>query len=212
MSEEIFKKIYTKLQLISNESKVMAKQQNLNKKWAYSVCGTPIRKNAAVIMGINWGGGRFDEEFAPQQKMPTQEEFMKGLKNGSYDFLKKASPYLTRYANIDINKDEFNYTNLCFFRSPSSNDLSFKDYELSIPIFKDLITEIQPSKIVCLGTSVYTYLRLCFDEIHKVEAGNKVKFKGYDGKLWKFPFYCVPHPNARVSNIVREEVWKKVFQ
>lgn len=115
--------------------------------------------------------------------MPTKEEFLEQLKDGSYNFLQRTSEYFYKHANINIAEGEFNYTNLCFFRSPQAKDISHQDYKLSIPIFKRLITEINPPRILCLGTTNYKYLEPEFDEIFTVKGIEGSKNRGYRGRL-----------------------------
>lgn len=213
MNEDIFKSISSELRLKADQSPLVIKRSNSDKKWAYSICGTPIQRNVGVIMGINWGGGsdKSGEEYKPQEKMPTKEEFLKELKSGSYKFLERTNKYLTEYGKVNIWEGEFNYTNLCFFRSPTAKDITLRDYELSIPIFKALIAEINPPQILCLGTTSYKYLKSEFDEISVVRGIEGSKHRAYRGRLWGIPFHCLPHPNAQISTNDRDELWKNVF-
>lgn len=86
---------------------------------------TPIQLNKGVLLGLNWGGGgqKNTYTYESQKSMPTPEEFKRDLMAGSYSFLTRSKHYLERYPKIDIYGGQFNYTNLCLFRTPKEKNL-----------------------------------------------------------------------------------------
>lgn len=175
--------------------------------WFYSICGTPIQVNKGIIIGINWG---VDNHYQHQRqsKMELDEE----IKN--YKFIKRSSPFLQNYLHIDLEKLDFNYSNLCFFRTPKENNLTFNDYALSIPLFKEYVKFINPPWIFSFG--ITNFLRLIqageiIKDQFKKHPDNNNKFYGVSGKLWGAKFYAVPHPGAHMSIDARLKIWNSIM-
>lgn len=182
------------------------KSHQKDKGWFYSICGTPIQVNKGIIIGINWGVDN-KHQHKRQSKMEIDEE----IKN--YKFIKNSSDFLINYLQINLEILDFNYSNLCFFRTPKENNLTFADYELSIPLFKEYVKFINPPWIFSFG--ITNFLRLLESKIIKKEQykkhpDNNNKFYGVSGKLWDTNFYAVPHPNAHVPSEARLTIWKAI--
>lgn len=210
--QEIYDSTLAKVILSFSDSSIFKKQNLAGKNWGLSICATPIQIGKGIILGINWGGGNSkDENFKIQQEMPSKESFLKDYIQGSYAFLKKSQKLIQEFVRAHIEKVEFNYTNLCFFRSPASKDLEYKDYEICLPIFKMLVIDINPPWILSLGNSNMNILKPLIKDLKRVKTIGSIHL-AYFGKLWEHDFYCVPHPNARrLSNAIRYEIWKNVF-
>ncbi|RRO21418.1 hypothetical protein [Flavobacteriaceae bacterium 14752] len=136
--EEIFfNYLIEKTKKTYKQSPVYEKYNGEN--WNYAICDTPIKKNAPVLFGLNWGGKNHNT----QDKMPKKNYLRK------FKLAKHANKYLKKYFLVEI--DNINYTNLCFFRTPSTKHLTHKDWELSFPLFKEFIEFIQPPFCIMLG-------------------------------------------------------------
>lgn len=190
------------------ETPIYAKQMNEKNQilWHYSVCGTPIQSGKGVIMGINWGVGK--DSHRPQEGIPPGDDIIE------YSFMKRSNSLFKDYLKLDIDKKNFNYTNLCFFRSPKAADLAPKDFELSLPLFKQYICHINPPWIFSLGNAVIHPLKE-LGELEDIKSypgsSNGKTFKGFSGQLWDWKFYNVPHPNAHMTSSVRKTIWEKVL-
>ncbi len=203
VSEELF---FQNLLLNTKEafsnSAICVKQKHLNQEWNYSVCGTPLQVGKGIIMGINWGA---DGNHPAQTMMPDGRDIL------DYKFISRSRLLLESYIKIDFVSLNFNYTNLCFFRTPRESLLEDKDYELSLPIFRQLVEYINPPWIFSLAIRNYqTLSRL--KQLHDTKEfkDSSQKVTGIKAQLWEYPFYAVPHPNARVSSKSRQEIWKQV--
>lgn len=181
-------------------------------KWGISVCATPIQIGKGMILGINWGGGGPGDKhvYESQQKMPTLDQFKADFKNGSYGFLTRSADYLKKYPGIDVEDGEFNYTNLCLFRSPNQKFLLTDDYESCFDTFKFLVAAIEPPWILSLGTGNVERIKALIPAFSpEIETAGRAT--GRRDKLLEIPFYCVPHPNAHLSKPDRDGIWEKVF-
>lgn len=184
------------------ESSIYHKQKTLNKKWNYAICATPITKDSGVIFGINWGG---EDGYEAQTTMPTGQGITK------YHFIQQSRQFLEKHWGLDITSVNFNYTNLCFFRSPSEKYLLKKDYELSLPLFEKYIRYINPPWLLSIGSSnlkVLDHFGL-LKNIHR-HFDNQNKFKGHSAQLWDYNIFSVPHPSAHLTNEARQTIWTKV--
>jgi hypothetical protein len=126
------------------KSTIYQKQLSLGEQWNYSICATPISKGNGVIFGINWGGSG---DFTAGTVMPTGDDI------AGYHFIKQSKTFLEKHWQIDISKINFNYTNLCFFRTPKEKDLSFDDYKLSWPLFEKYVDYINPPWLLSIGVT-----------------------------------------------------------
>ena len=186
------------------KSPVKEKQEELGKNWNYAICETPIQKNKGIIFGLNWGG----DNHQPQSDFPVAE------KERNWNFMNNSLHYFDKYLKIK-SISEVNYSNLCFFRSPKIHYLNWKDWELAIPLFRRYVDYINPPWALLLGKTgigildYYGHLK----NLKKIEIkGKRKRTFGYSGILFeKYPFYCVPHPQAHIATDVREKVWKNVI-
>lgn len=103
-----------------------------------------------------------------------------------------------------------------FFRSPDIQKLTQKDWELSIPLFQEYVNYINPKWTVLLGKTGVTILNNSshLDNIQKITVhGKDKKTNGYTANLFgKYPLFCVPHPQARISRESRYKIWNQLFQ
>ena len=170
--------------------KEFQKSQLNGKGYSYSICGTPIIKKRPIIFGINWGGSKGE----PQADMPKEAN---AKEINDYSFIKGVKRCIDSELHINFEQINFNYTNLCFFRTPSASGLQPADFERSIPLFKKYVEFIQPTWLLSVSMSNFDHLRNHLEEIN-----------GYvSAKLWNFDIFFVPHPGARLSPIKRQEMW-----
>jgi uracil-DNA glycosylase family 4 len=180
-------------------------------KWGLSLCATPVNPGKSVILGLNWGGATDKTRYSIQRRFPTKEEFLEDYNAGEYPFIQKSKAFITEFLKFEIEDGEFNYTNVCLFRSPNVSDLSIREVRWCMPILKEFIELIKPPCILSLGNTNIVYLEPDLKELKKfAEPGTS--HVGYSGMLWGHPFYSVPHPNARkLTDEVRHKIWSAVF-
>jgi len=186
------------------QSPIYQKQLRRGKQWNYSICATPISKGNGVVFGINWGGS---DNFEPQTVMPVDEEI------SEYRFIKQSRQNLENHWGLDIESINFNYSNLCFFRTPKGKDLSADDFKLSLPLFEKYIRYINPRWILSIGGTNIKVLD-SFGALKNIKQhfDNQDKFKGHSGQLWDWNIYSVPHPSARLTSEARQTIWTKVTE
>ena len=199
---EFIEKLLAKTKTEFSKSPIYKKQNDENKRWGFSICGTPIQKGKGILFGINWGGSG---EYEEQNKMPE------GNNIAGDDFIKRSKHFFDEYLSLKFDELNFNYTNLCFFRTPKIDDLSFQDYKLSYPLFEEYVKYIQPPWIFSLGITSYDILK----KMGQLNADSEIKdssqkHRGATGKFLGFNFYAVPHPNAHLKNNSRKEIWAQV--
>src|SRR3569623_58374 len=114
----------------------------------------PIQLKKGILMGINWEA---DDNHMAQSAMPDGKI--------SQTFIKRSKQYLEDYLKLNFININFNYANLCFFRSPHESDLMNEDYSLSLPLFKGYVEYIKPQSCKEIPDSLG-------------------KFKGISGTLW----------------------------
>ncbi len=204
MSEEIkfFEELRQKTLDIFYESPIYKKQHEENQQWGFSICGTPIQIGKGIIFGINWGG---NGEYEDQSEMPKGNEILE------YDFIKRSKTFFDKYLHLKFDEPNFNYTNLCFFRTPNIKYLSFQDYERSYPLFVEYVKFIQPPWIFSLGITGYDILK----KLGPLKADPDIRDssqsqRGATGKFFGFNFYAVPHPNAHLKGDSRQEIWAQI--
>lgn len=203
---EFFNQLLIKTENAFHQSDVI----HTNPNWSYSVCGTPIYRNAGLIAGLNWGGGGSGEIFEAQVKYPN------GSDVESYQFIKRLFPFLREYLKVEDIK-HLNYSNLSFFRSPHLSDLTKKDWELSKSLFHDYIAYVQPEWIVLLGITGLDKATKLLDveTIEQFNVGKEKVFKAFKAQsssLTKLTnLFAFPHPSARVPLRIREQLWREVF-
>lgn len=195
-------------------SEVKFRQDRNTLKWGLSLCATPVNPGKAVILGISWGGAVSAgvTRYSIQRRFPTKEEFLEDYYIGGYPFIQKSKDLISEFLQIKIEDVEFNYTNVCLFRSPNVSDLSIKEVRWCMPILKEFIELIDPPCILSLGNTNIVYLEPDLRDLKKfTEIGTP--HVGYSGMLWGRPFYSVPHPNARkLTDEVRHTIWESVFR
>jgi uracil-DNA glycosylase len=195
-------------------SEVKFSQDRNTSKWGISLCATPLNPGKTVILGINWAGAASTEiaRYSFQRRFPTKEEFLKDYNAGKYPFILKSKKLISEFLNINIDDAEFNYTTVCLFRSPNISDLSIKEVRWGMPILKEFIELINPPCVLSLGNTNIVFLEPDLRDLKKyTETGSP--HVGYSGLLWEYPFYSVPHPNARkLSEELRHQIWDTVFK
>lgn len=184
------------------ESPVYLKQQQENKKWNYSVCGTPIQKNKGILFGINWGA---DSDHPAQSDMPNGEDVKE------YRFMQRSKDYLQNGWISSIETPSYNYTNFCFFRTPRASDLVYDDYLLSSGLFEKYVRFINPPWLLAIGTTSFYKLE-DLGILTEIKAFAHGKARGYAARLWDWNLFAVPHPVARLSNESRKAIWDQVTQ
>lgn len=200
--ERFFKLLLEQTKKQFELSPICRKQIELGKKWNYSICGTPIQTGRGILLGINWGA---DDSHEAQSKMPDGEDI------AGYGFIRRSEQYLKKHLQLNLESLNFNYANLCFFRSPRESDLTDDDYKLSLPLFKQYVEFINPPWIFSLGSGNSNRLINTGELKSITEYPDKAgKFRGLSGTLWDVPYFSVPHPNARVKRISRDEIWESL--
>lgn len=200
--ENFFQQLREQTKKNFTDTPIYQMQKRLGKQWNYSVCGTPIQNKKGILMGINWGA---DENNEAQLVMPDGKDI------ATYKFIKRSKKYLETYLQLNLDTVDFNYANLCFFRSPGEKDLMNEDYKQSLPLFKQYVEFIKPPWIFSLGESNTKRLQQLGElKSCKEIPDSQSKFKGIIGNLWGVPYFSVPHPNARVKAKSRDEIWKGV--
>lgn len=215
---QMFQKLLDQSTELFAQSRLKSSQEQKKVKWGMSLCATPLAQKKGILLGINWGGGngRVGDNYDVQAQMPTRTDFLDAYLDGQYRFIKNSRELLNKCLDIDVESDplQFNYTNLCFFRSPDVSHISFSDVEVCLPIIRQLIEFIDPPWILSLGNSNMKYLEGDIKDLKttsKKGTNQKNQF-GYAGTLWGKKFYCVPHPNAKwLTKDIRSEIWKSVF-
>ncbi len=202
--EQFLKQLLFETKIKFQESPIFNEQLTLEEHWYYSICGTPIQIEKGILLGINWGAGG---EHQPQTEMPDGKDIL------AYNFIQRSRQNLEKYLSLDFNDINFNYSNLCFFRSPHEIFLRPKDYENSLPLFKQYVDFIKPKWIFSLGNNNCKILSQ-FGKLtdFKEYLDSERKHKGVTAKLWDYDFFSVPHPNARVKTKSRIEIWEQIGQ
>lgn len=184
------------------KSPVYQKQLQLGRQWNYAVCATPIQKGRGVIFGINWGGV---DNFSPQTVIPSGHDIV------DYNFIKQSRQFLEKHWGLDIASINFNYANLCFFRTPKQNILSADDYKLSLPLFEKYIRYINPPWTLSIGgTNLKVLGSLGVLKNVRQHFDKQGKFKGHSGQLWDWNIFSVPHPSAHLTSGARQTIWEIV--
>lgn len=185
---------------------IKAYQDKHNKNWNYAICETPFHKGQGLIFGLNWGGDNHN----PQSEYPKTDK-----EERNWNFINNSRRYFDKYLHVQ-NIGNINYSNLCFFRSPEIKYLKWADWELSMSLFKKYVDRVKPAWTVLLGNTgvpILTHFEH-LEVVSKIEVkGKKKRTYGYKGILFnEHPFYCVPHPQAKIATDVRNEVWDKLFR
>jgi len=184
--------------------------------WGLSICATPIQFEEIMIIGINWGGGGVSDkyEYTVQEHMPSFDEFKSQYEKNEYRFLKRINNFSKIFLSLELSEGKFNYSNLCFFRTPDVKKLEDKDFEVCAEIFECIINKIRPKKIISFGTGNIKYLKKYFNEKFKAEpvTVEGTSHTSFVGSLCGFKFYNLPHPMARkLSDDTYAKIWHKLF-
>lgn len=202
-SETDIKKLIFFKELLS-ETKIAYENSKISKEnFYYSICGTPLNIGDGLIIGINWG---VDKEHSAQSEIPDGKDIV------TYNFIKRSKELLEQFTNVSFTDINFNYSNLCFFRSRKASDLCIEDYQNSKQLFIKYLKFIKPQWVISLGntnTKVLSQLSILTNEIEFIDK--EQKHKSYKGYILDIPYYSVPHPNARVKSESRNLLWQKVF-
>ncbi len=187
-----------------SDTKTAYKQSEISKEnLYYSICGTPFNIGGGLIIGINWG---VDNDHTAQYEMPDGKDI------SNYKFIKRSRYLLEKYTDISLSEVNFNYSNLCFFRTKKAADLCFADYYNSKDVFVKYLNFIKPKWVISLGnTNTTILLQLSLLSIQQEFTDNEQKHKSYKGSILGFPYYSFPHPNARVKTEARNLLWEKAF-
>ena len=198
--QDFFDSLLAKTKAAFEQSPLKAKHPDA--RWFYSVCGTPVQTGKPVVLGINWGVGTSEHE--AQTTMPDGND----VKN--YDFIRDSSLYVKKHFNLNASAADYNYSNLCFFRTPDIGYLSSGDYQLSLPLFEEFIAHVKPPYILSIGTTNFDVLRgqkriadwKQTDVPGASMQGQAARYKGVK-------CFFVPHPQARLSNEHRVQLWEQ---
>src|SRR5680860_346672 len=195
MSEEqFFSELQAKTEKVFEKSEVYSK--NKNKNWFYSICNGPILRNMPIVCGLNWGVSQ-SKDFKGHN---PQNIYPKDIDTNTWPFKTHVNRYLPEY--FDYSFDEINYSNQCFFRTPDTKYLSYKDWRDAIPLFKLYVDYIDPPYIIMLGVPRH----LDGEELKGVEkkeySSNGVTKRSFvrTGILFgQYKFGSVPHSAAYIS-------------
>lgn len=180
------------------------------RKWKYALCATPIQLGKGIILGINWGVGDQNYVFCPSEPMPTITDYS----IDDYPFLKRSNSYLLKYLHIDAYKPNFNYTNLCLFRTPKAKNLILQDYISCQEIIKAYIEFINPPWILSLSLGNYDILKKTIpkNEIQEYKNQNSNSYGPFVLKIWNYKFLFLPHPNSQTKQYIRDNIWHETFK
>lgn len=178
--------------------------------WYYSISSTPLKKNATLLVGLNWGVSP-EGEHEPQPQMPDKP--FKEI--GDLGSFKRVIPYLDKY----LPNDELVQSNFCFFRSKKESQLTQKDFELSTPLFNELVETISPTKIIGFSNKLRDYFLKNTELFQGQEPYSISSNKGtlqiikgtYSVNGKKIPTYFLPHPNYPISSDARDKAWNYCF-
>lgn len=213
-----FEQLREKTETAFQSSPVKEMQDARERRWNYSICGTPIRKERGVIFGLNWGGGGekdIDPDTRKVLEYPAQPSMPDGHNVEKYGFISQSLPLLEKHLGVN-DLSQVNYTNLCFFRSPNVKYLEEYDWRLSLPLFKELIGYIDPPWLLLSGTSGLSRLdhlgELSNFNEHSVPHGNKT-YRSFSARLLGRPLAAVYHPKyvrrASLPEEVEDQLWAK---
>src|SRR3989304_2660006 len=146
--EQFFKYLREKTDKAFLESDIYQKQLHLGVQWNYSICATSIKPGKGLVFGLNWGA-RNGQKYSRQEKMPDDS-------TKDWPYANRMRGYVSKHLNSRV--EELNYTNLCFFRSKSIEDLSPLDWELSKSLFSEFVEYVRPPWMLMTGTSRFTNL------------------------------------------------------
>lgn len=173
-------------------SPIFAEQQQLCRQWNFSVCGTPIQVGKGILLGINWG---VSGDHKPQAEMPDGKDIP------TYNFIRRSRQYLETYLLLNFDTMNFNYTNLCFFRTPKEIFLRVTDYENCLPLFRQFVEFIKPEWIFSLSNNNSKILSR-FGQLTDCRSfyDHEQKYKGVKATLWGQSILFRPTPQRASKN------------
>lgn len=145
--------IFNKIGIAFEKSDVKKLAEEKGKEWFYSLCTSKPRKGQPLIIGLNWGAK--SEKFQPQDinNLPESIQWNEmGSLSRIKDFLKENFPLLPL--------ENFNQSNLCFFRSKKEKQLTQKDKDLCKNIFEEFIELLKPQIMFGFSAPLRNYLIL----------------------------------------------------
>ena len=204
--QQFYEYLTNKTAQVFQRSPIKQKQESLGN---YAVCATPIQREKGIIFGLNWRAEKNKPYRIPDPNIMSDGSCIK-----NYPFVIRAKPYLSKYLGLDVDHPDFNYTNLCFFRSYDTAALEERDWANSMELFMEYVDYIDPPFLLMLGTTQVKRLRelpLLSGELDKhIHLTSKALYSSYSVLLKNgSKLICVPHPQARLSNTTRHELWKK---
>ncbi len=108
--------------------------------------------------------------------------------------------------------------NFCFFRSKGEDQISWKDLELSTPLFNDLIAIIKPARIIGFSSKLRNHIMEKESgtrfESANIPSNNRTLMvaKGmYRAIGNEVPIFFLPHPNAKFTSEARRKAWDFCF-
>ncbi|BFP40573.1 hypothetical protein FGF1_14180 [Flavobacteriaceae bacterium GF1] len=201
--KQFFKQLQEKTDRVFKNSEVYSK--NKDKNWYYSICNGPIYSKKPIVFGLNWGVSQ-DKDFEGHQ---AQTSYPSIIDNDTWPFKTHVNHYLLKYFGYTF--DEVNYSNLCFFRTPNTDYLSYQDWRDAIPLFKEYVEYINPPYLIMMGAPKYlNEQELSSIENHGVlpEGKNRRSFVRTGVLFYKFKFGSVPHSAAHISPNTHDILWK----
>lgn len=181
------------------------RKKHPNENWNFAICETPIKRVEGLVFGLNWGGDDINQQ---SLYPPERREYGRNWK-----FVTHSRKYFREHFDVEI--EDLNYSNLCFFRSPDMKRFVPKDWKRGIPLFEAYVKFVEPSWCMMMGNPnplKQDHIKDLNRETVLNEKGNR-KVYGYTGLLFgEYPFGCVPHPGAHISSNSRNEIWEKVMQ
>lgn len=199
--DDFFNELAKETDEIYLQSPVFKKNEKMN--WWYSICNGPILKNRPVVFGLNWGVAK-NHLHSPQRNQPSETD------NNKWPFRNQLDHYLSNHFKLD--SDKINYSNLCFFRTPKANYLSYQDWRMAIPLFKKYVDFVQPPYAIMLGSPKHLNEEEYSDRerISHISEGRTKRAFIHTGVLFgKYKFVSVPHPQARVVRESRDFLWEE---
>ena len=184
-----------------------------HKEWSYALFGSKPIDNPILLLGLNFGaaGDTYTAQTLDgiKQAKPFSDMNIDDL---GKSFLRLKN-YISNYEKIDIGK--IVWSNFCFFRSQSENELSKEDIDLTKPIFKKLLHHTKPIEIICVSKSLYNFLNN--EKLIKNKQEKNIKINAENtytvikATLYDYPFYCLPHPNYPATKEGRKKCWDFCF-
>lgn len=210
--------------LLLEETRTAFEQSDIKDKapssisWNYSVCATAITPGKPLIIGFNWGATK-NKSYAPQSTLPTKD-FIE-TDNSSLGSLSRVKSDLKTYCKSSL--EGAGQVNFCFFRSKHAYQISSKDIDLSLPLFRKLVEIAEPEMILGFSAHLREYF-LSTGYLQNVEAKTIRYIKGskesscyvtkgtirVKGKVT--PVFLLPHPNSKLPKLTRHAAWDFCFE